>query len=409
MPVPLRLLHLESEADVRRELERIACDPEGVRRMADKGVSCCIKIGDLPCRAANVLKQEMLSLGGDAGVARGSVACSIPSSDVLLFGTLKQLRRLPTRLKAQPFGLAALGEAIERLLSCAVDRPRRLSGRTRGIDLSRPRIMGILNLTPDSFSDGGAFLSPDAALAQARRMASEGADLIDVGGESTRPGSAPVSLQQELDRTMPVIEALHRELDVPLSLDTTKSEVARAGFSLGVEFVNDISGLAFDERMASVVADSGGGLFVMHTSGTPAVMQQRTAYQDLVGDVVRGLTESLEAARRAGIADEKLAVDPGIGFGKTVEGNLTLLKRLPEVASLGQPILLGTSRKNFIGRILQQDDPQRRGVGTLATVALGVQGGAHLFRVHEVGPAREAALVAWSICNERVPVDAAGA
>ncbi len=409
MAIPLRRLQFVSEVDVRRELEQIACDPEGVRRMADKGVACCIKIGALPCRAANVLKQEMLALGGDAGVARGSVACSIPSTEVVLLGSLKQLRRLPERLKTQPFGLTTLGLEIERLLARQGSRPGALLGRSVVLDLSRPRIMGILNLTPDSFSDGGAFLAPEAALAQARRMVDEGADLIDIGGESSRPGSESVSLQQELDRTMPVIEALRRECNVPLSLDTTKSAVAREGISLGVEFVNDISGLAFDDRMADVVAEGGAGLFVMHTPGTPDVMQQRTAYLDLVGEVVGALAQSLERARSAGVVDEKLAVDPGIGFGKTAEGNLTLLRRLPELTSLGQPILLGTSRKSFIGKVLQQDDPQRRGIGTLATVALGVQGGAQLFRVHEVGPAREAALMAWSVCNERLPTDRAGA
>jgi len=403
MAVPPRILHLADEEAVRQELERIACDPEGVRRMADKGVACCIKLAAVECRAANILKQEMLALGGDAGVARGSVACSIPQTDVILFGSLKQLKRLPARLKAQPFGLAALAHALEELLRRRLVPRDRLCGRSVDLDLSSPRIMGILNITPDSFSDGGVYATVDEALRQAHQMVTEGVDLIDVGGESTRPGAPAVSAQLEMDRVLPVIEALRAELDVPLSLDTTKSEVARAGLACGIEFINDISGLVFDGNMADVVAEAGAGLFVMHTSGAPQVMQQRTSYADLVGEVTAGLATSLESARAAGIPAAKLAVDPGIGFGKSAEGNLTLLHRLPELLSLGHPILLGTSRKSFLGKVLRQDDPQRRGSGTLATVALGVQGGARLFRVHDVGPAREVALVAWSICNERLP------
>jgi dihydropteroate synthase len=409
MVAPLRLLHLEDEAAVRLELERIACDPEGVRRMAGKGVMSCIKIDALECRAANVLKQEMLALGGDAGVARGSVACSIPASDVILFGSLKQLRILPDRLRAQPFGLANIGARIEQLLQRTGTAPAVLQGRSVTLDLSRPRIMGVLNVTPDSFSDGGDFLGGDAALAHARQMVSEGVDIIDVGGESTRPGAPQVTIQQELDRTMPVIEALSRELDLPLSLDTTKSEVAREGLSLGVEFINDISGLTFDEKMAGVVAEAGAGLFLMHTPGDPAVMQQRTEYHDLLGEVVESLDGGVQKALEAGVEFEKLSIDPGIGFGKTAEGNLELLHRLPELRTIGCPILIGTSRKSFLGKVLDQNDPQRRGNGTLATVALGVQGGASLFRVHNVAPAREAALVAWSICNERLPEPDKGA
>ncbi|PLY02821.1 MAG: dihydropteroate synthase [Desulfuromonas sp.] len=268
--------------------------------------------------------------------------------------------------------------------------------------------MGVLNVTPDSFSDGGNFYSLDAALARAEQMVTEGVDLIDIGGESTRPGAPQVSVDEELARIMPVAEALRREFEVPLSLDTTKSRVAREGLSAGVDFINDISGLTFDAEMATVVAETGAGLFVMHTSGDPLSMQQHTTYHDLLGEVVSSLNDSLELALDAGIPSENLAVDPGIGFGKTVEGNLTLMSRLDELLSLGRPILLGTSRKSFIGKVLQQEDPQRRGIGTLATIALGVQGGARLFRVHDVAAAREAALMAWSICNERLPEAVSG-
>ncbi|MHB8707805.1 MAG: dihydropteroate synthase [Desulfuromonadales bacterium] len=277
--------------------------------------------------------------------------------------------------------------------------PGYLLGRSCRIELDRPRLMGVLNVTPDSFSDGGRFLAAGAALIQARRMAAQGADLIDVGGESTRPGAPPVSEQQELDRVLPVIEALRREIEVPISLDTTKSAVARAAVAAGVEFINDVSGLTFDPAMAGSVAASGAGLFVMHTRGRPETMQADTRYLDLVNEVREALQQSVSAAVAAGVVLERIAVDPGIGFGKDVTGSLELLRRLGELAALGRPILLGTSRKSFIGRVLGQDAPLERQTGTLATVALGVAAGARLFRVHEVGPAREAALMAWAVCQ----------
>jgi dihydropteroate synthase len=259
--------------------------------------------------------------------------------------------------------------------------------------------MGVLNVTPDSFSDGGRFLAVAAALTQARRLAAEGADLIDVGGESTRPGAPAISAQEELDRVLPVVEALRREVPLPLSIDTSKSAVARAAVAAGADFVNDVSGLTFDPAMAEVVARSGAGLVIMHTRGQPATMQVDTRYRDLLGEVLLCLRASLARAEGAGVPAERIVVDPGIGFGKDVGGNLELLRRLADLAVLGRPLLLGTSRKSFIGQVLGQDDPQRRGIGTLTTVALGVAAGARIFRVHEVAAAREAALMAWAVCQ----------
>ncbi len=260
--------------------------------------------------------------------------------------------------------------------------------------------MGILNLTPDSFFPGSRH-SLDSALLQASRMAAEGADILDIGGESTRPGSQPVSPAEEMDRVLPVVEALRRELPLPLSVDTTKSTVARAALQQGAEFINDISGLQFDPEMAAAVAEWGGGLFLMHTRGRPDRMQQDTRYRDLLGAILAYLRNSVEQAAAAGIPREKLAVDPGIGFGKSVEGNLEILARLGEFRSLGLPVLLGTSRKGFIGKVLDQPLPEQRLSGSLATVALGVAAGAAILRVHDVGPSREAALMAWAVRQAR--------
>jgi len=285
------------------------------------------------------------------------------------------------------------------LVSCADSASMVLEGRNCSFRIDRPYIVGILNVTPDSFSDGGQYLDVPGALAQGARMAAEGADLIDVGGESTRPGARRVSEQEEMDRVLPVVEALHREVGLPLSIDTTKSTVAREAVAAGVDFVNDISGLTFDAEMARVVADSGAGLIVMHTRGTPDTMQQDTRYADLFTDVFTALRRSIEVASAAGVDRNKLAVDPGIGFGKDVAGNLELLRRVADLAELERPIMLGTSRKSLIGRVLGKNDPTDRLAGALATVALGYAGGARLFRVHDVAASREAALMAQAVCK----------
>lgn len=266
------------------------------------------------------------------------------------------------------------------------------------MDLRSPCIVGILNVTPDSFSDGGRFCKLDEALEQARRMVREGASLLDVGGESTRPGAPLVSVDEELDRVLPVIEALNREVAVPLSVDTRKGVVAASAVAAGVEFVNDVSGLMYDPQMAKTVAESGAGLIVMHARGKPDVMQQNTHYEDIVKEVTVTLRRSIDCAEAAGVAGDKIAIDPGIGFGKDVAGNLELLRRTSALAEMAKPVMLGTSRKSFIGRILNQSDPADRLVGTLATIVLGYVGGARLFRVHDVAAAHQAASLAQAVC-----------
>jgi dihydropteroate synthase len=264
-------------------------------------------------------------------------------------------------------------------------------------------MMGVLNVTPDSFSDGGRFLDPAAAVRQGLMLQAEGAALLDIGGESTRPGAPAISLDEELARVIPVIQALRRETDLPLSIDTTKAAVARQAVAAGANFINDISGLTFDSGMAGVAAETGAGLFLMHTRGRPAVMQLDTRYQRLRAEVFAGLQQCIKTALAAGVAQDHLAVDPGIGFGKSPQGNLELLHHLDEFHQLGCPILLGTSRKSFLGRILGLEDPGQRLAGTLATVVIGVQQRVQLFRVHEVRPAREAALVAWAVREKNLP------
>ncbi|MCX7827367.1 MAG: dihydropteroate synthase [Verrucomicrobiae bacterium] len=249
----------------------------------------------------------------------------------------------------------------------------------------RTRIMGVLNVTPDSFSDGGRFLEPRAAVDHAIAMAEAGAEIVDVGGESSRPGAAAVPQEEELRRVMPVLRECARELGarVALSIDTTKAEVARQALDAGAVIVNDISAGRFEPALLSVAARTGAGFVLMHMQGTPRTMQASPRYADVLGDVTAFLRERWVAARTAGIADEQVVIDPGIGFGKTLEHNLELLARLDEFAALGRPVLVGTSRKSFIGQLLDRDVDHRL-AGTLASVAWCAAHGANIVRVHDV-------------------------
>lgn len=269
--------------------------------------------------------------------------------------------------------------------------------RRGALPLDRPVVMGILNVTPDSFSDGGRFFDPADAIARARRMAEEGADLVDVGGESTRPGAPAVTADEEAARVVPVVRAIRAALDLPVSVDTRKAAVAREALAAGADVVNDVSGLA-DPGMASVVAPSGAGLVLMHMRGTPETMQGLTDYGDVVDDVAAELAGSLARADAAGIARERVVLDPGIGFAKTAEQNLALIASLDRIqARLGRPLLLGVSRKSFIGSLLGGVPAEARDAGTTGACVAGLARGARLFRVHDVRAARQALDVAWTI------------
>lgn len=269
--------------------------------------------------------------------------------------------------------------------------------RGRVLALDRPLVMGILNVTPDSFSDGGRFLDPDAAVRRAREMAAAGADLIDLGGESTRPGAAEVTADEEAARVVPVLRALRHALDVPLSVDTRKAAVARAALDAGAHVVNDVSGLG-DPGMAATVAAWGAGLVLMHMRGTPATMQSRADYADVVDEVAAELAASLARADAAGVARERVVLDPGIGFAKTADHNWALLGALPRLAALGHPLLLGVSRKSFLGALLADGSGAPRPVeqredATTALSALAAAAGVWGVRVHEVAASLDAVRV----------------
>ena len=261
----------------------------------------------------------------------------------------------------------------------------------RVLDLSRRScIMGILNVTPDSFSDGKRYLDLGRAEERVFRMVDEGADIIDIGGESTRPNVAPVGADEELRRVIPLLERLSGRIPVPISVDTYKARVAREALRAGAEIINDISGLTFDPAMASTVAEAGAGLVVMHTRGRPDIMQKDTVYGNMIAEVIDFLARSIAMAEAAGVPKDRIVVDPGIGFAKSVQGNLEIIRRLAEFATLKCPILVGTSRKSFIGTVLGRDVDERL-FGTAATVALAVANGASIIRVHDVREMRDVA------------------
>jgi len=261
----------------------------------------------------------------------------------------------------------------------------RLSFRNFSLDLSgKTHIMGILNVTPDSFTDGGIFFRKDSAIEHGLRMVEDGADIIDIGGESTRPGSDSVGYQEELSRTMPVIEELARRVNVPLSIDTYKADVAKRALDAGASMVNDISGLRFDPEMAGVVAEYKVPVVVMHIKGTPKNMQVNPEYEALIPEILDYLRESIKLAVDAGIKEDMIIIDPGIGFGKTFEHNLQILKDLHEFTLLEKPLLIGPSRKAFLGKILGNAPTSERLEGTAAAVAISIMNGAHIVRVHDV-------------------------
>jgi dihydropteroate synthase len=256
----------------------------------------------------------------------------------------------------------------------------------------RTLVMGVLNITPDSFSDGGQFFSYDKAIVRAEQMISHGADIIDIGGESTRPGSEFVSVEEELRRVIPVIERLAAKASVPISIDTTKAPVARAALQAGAEICNDISALRFDPLLADEVANANAALVLMHSRGTPKTMQQLPPAENILGEVVEGLRESIAVATQHGVAPDSIAVDPGIGFGKTLAQNVELIAKLGQLVTefAGFPILIGTSRKSFIGKLLDGAPSDQRLHGSIATIAAAVLEGAHIVRVHDVQAAVEA-------------------
>jgi dihydropteroate synthase len=389
------LLVQPQSAGLAREMEQLKVDPSGVDIMRSKSQFYGFKIRGISAIAANIIKQDLLSCGGEAALPRNALYGREKSVDILVFGTRKHFTELIDKLKQQPFGLKECSAKLAETFSHLEKPLNILRVGPKNFDLNKKTLlMGILNVTPDSFSDGGKFFDPDLAVAHARQMLMDGADIIDIGAESSRPGAGEISAKKELERLLPVLKTLLRIPKILISIDTVKAAVAEKCLSLGAHLINDISGLKADKKMAGVIARHKVPVVLMHRSGKSRIMQKRTDYQDVVTDIIDSLQESIDIALRAGISRKKIIIDPGIGFGKTTEQNLRIFQRLVELKLFGLPIMIGASRKSMIGNILGTDVSDRL-EGSLALTSLAVQGGAGILRVHDV----KENLLALKICD----------
>ena len=393
----MRLLSIANQADLEQELTRVGADPLSWPIFRAKSRVIAVKIDGLSTAAANILKQTVLACGGDCVVNRAVVSGRVRHTDAVLFATSRQLRVLMDRLTSQPECVARLVPELVELSGRLLLPARIIKLGRKTLDLgTRTYVMGVLNITPDSFSDGGRYLEPSTALDHAIAMAEEGADFIDIGAESTRPGSRSVPAKEQLARLVPVLRPVKKRVKAPVSIDTSSALVAQAALREGADIVNDISALGGDRRMAAVVARAGAPCILMHMKGRPRTMQNSPDYSDLMAEVTGFLAAALERGEAAGIERTQMLIDPGIGFGKTVAHNLEILRRLAELESLGVPIVVGPSRKRFIGAV-SDSPPGERLEGTIAACVVAAKNGANVLRVHDVKPVVKALKLADAI------------
>jgi dihydropteroate synthase len=401
----MRVIEISDSRDLKLIMREINVDPYGIKIMLPKALMHLVRIDSLPCITANIIKQEMLSLGGDAAIARGALTGKIKKTDCLLIGNLSQFARLSKKLRKQPFNLDELSSGLSHVLGDYQKNSftLNLGGKRLSFNCGKPRIMGIMNLTPDSFSGDGLLTTPypisDAhkIIDCAQSLVKDGVDIIDIGGESTRPQARRVSEEEELKRTIPVIKLLAKRIKTPISIDTYKSKVAKQALDNGAVIVNDISGLR-DPKMVKIVAEYKAAVIIMHMKGTPPTMQKNPVYNSVTGEIIEYLRKAADSAILNGVDKNKIIVDPGIGFGKTLRHNLEILKRLKEFKTLGFPVLVGPSRKSFIGALLNVG-PRERLFGTISACVLAAANGASIVRVHDVKAVREALKVAEAVIN----------
>jgi dihydropteroate synthase len=390
-----QVLVLKGIAEVQAALGLAGVSQIGLKLLDKRALFRVVRISGVGIREVNILKQEMTSRGGDVAVSEDLLAWMRENGSCLLMGTVAQFERLLPRLKGPDLGLGGLAESIEGALGNYDVSPPACHPR---LPLAQaPLLMGVLNLTPDSFSDGGLHRDLDSTVMLGLEMVARGATLVDVGGESTRPGAEPVYELEELKRVMPVIQALARSLPGRVSVDTYKARVAAEALAVGAFMVNDVSALRMDREMVAVVRDADCPVVLMHMLGSPRTMQEEPVYRDVVGDVYAFFLERLNWAVDNGVKEENLLIDPGIGFGKTTTHNLELLRNLEAFRSLGRPIVVGVSRKRFLGEILGIETPRDRDLATAATTAMVVLSGAHVVRVHEIAQNRQAADIARAV------------
>ncbi len=397
----MRIFRFSCRKEVENIMHDIGVDPYGIKIMLPKTSAFLIHLNSISNISANIIKQEMLSLGADAALAKGALSGKLKKTDCLIIGRSDQLNGLCTKLKLQPFGLQKLASELDQnIKNYSLDDFTLKLGKYSLKLREKTHIMGIINITPDSFSGDGLYNSESKdyrklALIKAEQMLKDGADIIDIGGQSTRPGAKSISIKEEMSRTIAVVKLLVKRIKAPISIDTTRAVIAKAAFDNGAVMLNDISGLRNNQLMR-IAADYDVAVVIMHMLGVPLNMQKVIAYESFMDDVTTYLKQAIKRAESYGIKPNKIVVDPGIGFGKTLEHNLQILKKLADFKILGKPILLGPSRKSFIGKILGTNI-QNRTIGTLATCVVAAQRGAHILRVHDVLEVNQALRIVQAI------------
>jgi dihydropteroate synthase len=386
-----------SKSELIKELVKTGVDEKAFGIIERKSETIIFKIHDIDARGANILKQEFLSKGGDVAVHKSVASFKIPRTDAILIGTVKTYQEVIKNLALEPyFELNEIKDALEKAITKSPFPLFKIRGKVFDFNKSH-YIMGILNVTPDSFSDGGKFLDIKSALNHAKEMISEGADIIDIGGESTRPGAESISEEAELNRIIPVIKGLRKiNNDIIISIDTYKSKIVKEALENGADLINDISGLRFDHLMVNVARDSKVPVIIMHVKGTPRDMQKNPHYDDLIRELLEYFNERINALNKAGI--EKIVIDPGIGFGKNPEDNLNIIKNLSEFTVFNLPVLVGISRKSFMGLVLNEP-VENRLFGTMTANAIALMNGANIIRVHDVKPHKDLIKIFEAIKN----------
>lgn len=407
MNYKIRELNIKSRQEGLKEFRKIGVTSEGAEIMVEKIFPLSLKVRGVNLIAANILKQEMLARGGDVAISRDALMGlrekenKDTRTDVIILGNIKSIKSLIDKIEGQQFGLKDLSvelrDYLDRMDKMLNGKELVIADKKFNMDKD-VLIMGILNVTPDSFYDGGYYFEKDKAYRRVDAIVSEGADIIDVGGMSTRPGSLPVAPEEEIERVIPVIEYIKRNYNILISADTYRSEVAAKAIDAGAHIINDISGLSMDENIARVVAGYGVSVIIMHIKGTPENMQKDPHYENVIDEIYDYLEDRVSIAVSSGIEPEKIIIDPGIGFGKTLEHNLEIINKIGEFKMMGYPVMIGMSRKSFIGGVLDLPVEERL-EGSLAAAVCSVMNGVNILRVHDVKETVRAVRVAKSIIS----------
>jgi dihydropteroate synthase len=359
-----------SDTNIENELCKIGFDKTYIHKAKDKFEYKNLKIFNLTPAQANILKQTAISVGADCGTHREVITGNIEKSDCLLGGSISQIIKIGQKLQFQPFGLKTLGAKLTNL--CETEQ-----------NCQRTKIIGVLNITPDSFSDGGKYIEPDKAIEQLNKLIEDGADIIDIGAETTKPYSEATSAKEQIKRLTPVLEYIKESnIHIPISIDTRSAAVAQECLKYNVSIINDVSGLTYDDKLADVIAKFGAKVIIQHSNGTPDNMQNNPQYKNLMDEIYISLSERIDFALSKGIQKENIIIDPGIGFGKTREDNFEIIKRWKELRTLGCPVLIGISRKSLLG--IPDADNTQKDIYTLALNSILIKDSIDYIRVHNV-------------------------